>query len=271
MLDIYKTITNAMQEREDKYISFPDLVDYLRSVNNGDVQNSAIGDYLLFRFKRFNPNEFGDKADFFPIYISMDLSDVTRELEVSYDQDLFFKFAYSLCDGSFSNKDYWYFFVERNFVFNEINIDQETAENQTEPVVDLNKLQEEKAPNAQLQEEIERLKAENAELKAQLQDNAQRQSAVDSEPVLENAKATRISKIQRDIFTLLVLKNYQGLESRNALFDVINADLKEQGINNKGASYQTFDNLIDENIRLTKTSLDGKQASHSPFPIKITK
>ena len=189
MLDIYKTITNAMQEREDKYISFPDLVDYLRSVNNGDVQNSAIGDYLLFRFKRFNPNEFGDKADFFPIYISMDLSDVTRELEVSYDQDLFFKFAYSLCDGSFSNKDYWYFFVERNFVFNEINIDQETAENQTDPVVDLNKLQEEKAQNAQLQEEIERLKAENAELKAQLQDNAQRQSAVDSEPVLENAKA----------------------------------------------------------------------------------
>lgn len=179
MLDIYKTITNAMQEREDKYISFPDLVDYLRSVNNGDVQNSAIGDYLLFRFKRFNPNEFGDKADFFPIYISMDLSDVTRELEVSYDQDLFFKFAYSLCDGSFSNKDYWYFFVERNFVFNEINIDQETAENHMEPVVDLNKLQE----------EIERLKAENAELKAQLQDNAQRQSAVDSEPVLGNAKA----------------------------------------------------------------------------------
>lgn len=178
MLDIYKTITNAMQEREDKYISFPDLVDYLRSVNNGDVQNSTIGDYLLFRFKRFNPNEFGNKADFFPIYISMDLSDVTRELEVSYDQDLFFEFAYSLCDGSFSNEDYWHFFVERDFVFNEINIDQETAENQAGPVVDLNKLQEEKAQNAQLLEEIERLKAENAELKAQLQDNAQQQSAV---------------------------------------------------------------------------------------------
>ncbi len=46
---------------------------------------------------------------------------------------------------------------------------------------DSTKLQEEKAQNAQLQEEIERLKAENAELKAQLQDNAQRQSAVDSD------------------------------------------------------------------------------------------
>ena len=129
----------------------------------------------------------------------------------------------------------------------------------------------EKAQNTQLQAENERLKAENAELKAQLQDNAQRQSAVDSESVLENGKATRISKIQRDIFTLLILKNYQGMESRNALFDVINADLKEQGINNKGASYQTFDNLIDENIRLTKIGLDGKQISQSPFPSKITK
>ena len=132
-------------------------------------------------------------------------------------------------------------------------------------------LQEEKAKNTLLQTENERLKAENAELKAQLQDNAQRQSAVDSEPVLGNGKVTRISKIQRDIFTLLILKNYQGMESRNALFDVINADLKEQGINNKGASYQTFDNLIDETIRLTKIGLDGKQISHSPFPSKITK
>lgn len=105
-----------------------------------------------------------------------------------------------------------------------------------------------------------------AELEQKLQ-----QGAGDSEPVLEKGKVTRISKIQRDIFTLLILKNYQGMESRNALFDVINADLKEQGINNKGASYQTFDNLIDENIRLTKIGLDGKQISHSPFPSKITK
>ena len=146
-------------------------------------------------------------------------------------------------------------------------------ENQSKSVIDSTELQKEKAKNTQLQAENERLKAElkaqqdrMAELEQKLQ-----QSAVDSEPVLENGKATRISKIQRDIFTLLILKNYQGMESRNALFDVINADLKEQGINNKGASYQTFDNLIDETIRLTKIGLDGKQISHSPFPSKITK
>ena len=63
------------------------------------------------------------------------------------------------------------------------------AHESTEKYLNSTELQEEKAQNAQLQEEIERLKAENAELKAQLQDNAQRQSAVDSEPVLENAKA----------------------------------------------------------------------------------
>ncbi len=181
MLDMYKTIRNAMQEREDKYISFPDLVDYLRSVNNGHVQDSIIGDYLLFIFKRFNPYEFGDKADFFPIYISMDLSDVTRELEISYDQEVFFNFAHSLCDGSFRNKDYWYFFLEKKFVFNEINIDQQIHENLHNPSINSTELQAEKAKNTQLQAENERLKAENAELKAQLQDNAQRQSAVDSD------------------------------------------------------------------------------------------
>ena len=146
-------------------------------------------------------------------------------------------------------------------------------EKQSKPVIDSTELQAEKAKNTQLQAENERLKAElkaqqdrMAELEQKLQ-----QGAGDSEPVLEKGKVTRISKIQRDIFTLLILKNYQGMESRNALFDVINADLKEQGINNKGASYQTFDNLIDENIRLTKIGLDGKQISHSPFPSKITK
>lgn len=181
MLDMYKTIRNAMQEREDKYISFPDLVDYLRSVNNGHVQDSIIGDYLLFIFKRFNPYEFGDKADFFPIYISMDLSDVTRELEISYDQEVFFNFAHSLCDGSFRNKDYWYFFLEKKFVFNEINIDQQIHENLHNPSINSTELQAEKAKNTQLQAENERLKAE---LKAQQDRMAEleqkpQQSAVD--------------------------------------------------------------------------------------------
>lgn len=144
-------------------------------------------------------------------------------------------------------------------------------ENLSKPVIDSTELLEEKAKNAQLQAEIERLKAENAELKAQLQDNAQRQSAVDFEPVLGNAKATRISQPQRDIFSLLVAKNYQGQPSRNSLFDAINADLEATGISNKSVSYQTFDNLIDEALRLTKTSLDGNQIQYSPFPSKITK
>lgn len=117
------------------------------------------------------------------------------------------------------------------------------------------------------EEIIESLRARIVEIESQLQ----KQREVDTKPILKNAKTTRISQPQRDIFSLLVLKNYQGMESRNALFDVINADLKEQGINNKGASYQTFDNLIDENIRLTKIGLDGKQILYSPFPSKITK
>lgn len=165
----------------------------------------------------------------------------------------------------------WYYKEEKRAL--ELAKFENTQETQSELSVNSTELQEEKAKNTQLQAENERLKAE---LKAQQDRMAEieqklQQGAVDSEPVLEKGKVTRISKIQRDIFTLLILKNYQGMESRNALFDVINADLKEQGINNKGASYQTFDNLIDENIRLTKIGLDGKQISHSPFPSKITK
>lgn len=209
MLDMYKTIRNAMQEREDKYISFPDLVDYLRSVNNEHVQDSIIGDYLLFIFKRFNPYEFGDKADFFSIYISMDLSDVTKELEISYDQEVFFKFAHSLCDGSFRNKDYWYFFLERKFVFNEINIDQQIHENLHNPAIDSTELQAEKAKNTQLQAENERLKAElkaqqdrMAELEQKLQ-----QSAVDSEPVLEKCKAYDVRERETHLLMIGALSN----------------------------------------------------------------
>ena len=166
-----------------------------------------------------------------------------------------------------------FFFDKKEFLdFFNLPYDQAIElENLSKPVIDSTELQEEKAKNAQLQAEIERLKAENAELKAQLQDDAQQQSAVDSEPTLGNAKTTRISQPQRDIFSLLVAKNYQGQPSRNSLFDAINADLEATGINNKGVSYPTFDNLIDEALRLTKTSLDGKQIQYSPFPSKITK
>ena len=76
-----------------------------------------------------------------------------------------------------------FFFDKKEFLdFFNLPYDQAIElENLSKPVIDSTELQEEKAKNAQLQAEIERLKAENAELRSQLQDNAQRKSAVDSD------------------------------------------------------------------------------------------
>lgn len=63
----------------------------------------------------------------------------------------------------------------------------------------------EKAQNIQLQEDIERLKAENAELKSQLQ--VQKESAVDSEPVLRNAKAYDVRERETHLLIIGALSN----------------------------------------------------------------
>nr|DAL95242.1 MAG TPA: hypothetical protein [Caudoviricetes sp.] len=285
MIDIQGELLQIKQQREQKYISIVELLDFLKKqspnssfkdiakwllvklelndIRNVDVFNDT--DYQNWEYEYGIPNfcvplEIEEK----PVKLSLfTFFDALKEIDVIP------LFGRGNTADNYLPMDKSDIYLERARV--EKFLGFSTINNASNEIFIEKNCAIEKAQNTQLQAENERLKAENAELKAQLQDNAQRQSAVDSESVLENGKATRISKIQRDIFTLLILKNYQGMESRNALFDVINADLKEQGINNKGASYQTFDNLIDENIRLTKIGLDGKQISQSPFPSKITK
>ncbi|MCX2961886.1 hypothetical protein [Rodentibacter caecimuris] len=106
---------------------------------------------------------------------------------------------------------------------------------------------------------IEELQTKITELKNQLQ---AQQSAVNSQEVLsvEN-KARRISRPQRDIFTLLTVNNYPDCQSRNDLFNRINADLQAKGITTKDIQYSTLDNLIDEDIRIGSPK-------KSPFPPK---
>ena len=285
MIDIQGELLQIKQQREQKYISIVELLDFLKKqspnssfkdiakwllvklelndIRNVDVFNDT--DYQNWEYEYGIPN--------FCVPLEIEEKTVKLSLFTFFDAlkeiDVIPLFGRGNTADNYLPMDKSDIYLERARV--EKFLGFSTINNASNEIFIEKNCAIEKAQNTQLQAENERLKAENAELKAQLQDNAQRQSAVDSESVLENGKATRISKIQRDIFTLLILKNYQGMESRNALFDVINADLKEQGINNKGASYQTFDNLIDENIRLTKIGLDGKQISQSPFPSKITK
>lgn len=287
MIDIQGDLLQIKQQREQTYISIVELLDFLKKQS----PNSSFKDIAKWLLVKLELND-SRNVDLFSctdhenweyeyeyeipnFCVPLEIEDKPVELPSSS----FFDALREIGDVPLFGRgisSYDYLPIDKSDIFLERSriekfLGFSTINNASNEIFIEKNCAIEKAQNTQLQAENERLKAENAELKAQLQDNAQRQSAVDSESVLENGKATRISKIQRDIFTLLILKNYQGMESRNALFDVINADLKEQGINNKGASYQTFDNLIDENIRLTKIGLDGKQISHSPFPSKITK
>ncbi|UXN36904.1 hypothetical protein N8E87_12255 [Avibacterium paragallinarum] len=70
---------------------------------------------------------------------------------------------------------------------------------------------------------------------------------------------SRISQAKRDLFSLLVMKCYPDFQSRNSLFEAINADLKEKGIRQADIQYPTFDRLIDERLRIN---------NNSPFPPK---
>lgn len=96
--------------------------------------------------------------------------------------------------------------------------------------------------------EIARLKAEIEALKLQVQ------SAQGNEPI-----QGRTSQPQRDLMTLLVMNCYGERQSRNDLFNAINADLREKGIRTSEIKYSTLDKLIDEEIRIN---------NKSPFPPK---
>ena len=287
MIDIQGDLLQIKQQREQKYISFVELLDFLKK-QSPNYSFKDIAKWLLVKLEfndssnvdlfSCNDHENWEYEYEIPNFcVPLEIEDKPVELPSSS----FFDALREIGDVPLFGRgisSYDYLPIDKSDIFLERSriekfLGFSTINNASNEIFIEKNCAIEKAQNTQLQAENERLKAElkaqqdrMAELEQKLQ-----QSAVDSESVLENGKATRISKIQRDIFTLLILKNYQGMESRNALFDVINADLKEQGINNKGASYQTFDNLIDENIRLTKIGLDGKQISHSPFPSKITK
>lgn len=70
---------------------------------------------------------------------------------------------------------------------------------------------------------------------------------------------SRISQAKRDLFSLLVMNCYPNYQSRNALFEALNADLREKGIRQADIQYPTFDRLIDEKLRIN---------NKSPFPPK---
>ncbi|MGC6324209.1 hypothetical protein ACMXY9_02355 [Pasteurella multocida] len=119
--------------------------------------------------------------------------------------------------------------------------------NQNQEQKDLN-TQEKDWQIAELQNRIAELEKENFKL-------------TETRAVENNIGSTsRISTPQRAVFSLLVMKCYSDCSTRNELFSVINAELKEKGIINKDIQYTTLDKLIDEGLRINNLS---------PFPSKI--
>ncbi|MWQ49556.1 hypothetical protein [Glaesserella parasuis] len=112
--------------------------------------------------------------------------------------------------------------------------------------------------NEQIQRELQERVDYIAELEQQLEELKQKLAQA-TQPSTVEEKQNRISQPQRDIFTLLVMNNYQNYQSRNALFEAINADMKAKGIRASDIKYPTLDNLIDDNLRINKIS---------PFPPK---
>lgn len=106
----------------------------------------------------------------------------------------------------------------------------------------------EKFIGLQEKDEIEQLKAELAE----------KQNIIDS---FNSAEVKgRISSPQKQLFALLVKKCYGGIKTRNKLFEVINADLKEEGISTNRIRADTFYRLIDESNDITKAIFPPKKS-----------
>ncbi len=98
-----------------------------------------------------------------------------------------------------------------------------------------------------------------ARLEAEVENLKKTETAQATQPPTVEEKQNRISQPQRDIFTLLVMNNYQNCQSRNRLFEAINADMKVKGIRTSDIKYPTLDNLIDDNLKINNIS---------PFPPK---
>lgn len=112
---------------------------------------------------------------------------------------------------------------------------------------------------ARLNAIIEQQTVTIARLEAEVENLKKPETAQATHPPTVEEKQNRISQPQRDIFTLLVMNNYQNCQSRNRLFEAINADMRTKGIRTSDIKYPTLDNLIDDNLKINNIS---------PFPPK---
>ncbi|STO53900.1 Uncharacterised protein [Canicola haemoglobinophilus] len=237
MLDVSHIIKSEMRRRELKYISLSELVRTLHHLNKTPIQNSEIGDFLLFKLKSFNPYVYEDYAENLPILYCQDLSDITTDLVFTYDFDLFLEFINSLSGGRFEPMKWESYFFERDFISEVLDIAIPINNNtqikiyQNEPFTneELQRLSSEPKPQTELNRintELEQAKAtiqakdeQIAELEKQLEQAKRAESAVKSDDNLEyvgnvplNSNEEKLADFIDLLLELGSITNKQGLK-----------------------------------------------------------
>lgn len=299
MLDIKSELLAIQKQREQDFISIIELLDFLKALNP-TVDYSEIAIFLLIKLephdvRKADEELWGDEA--FEAWewehgiktyrmpasisdkpISIYGSYFFTALEAVRDDKRNASFLEDLATAEdYLGDDQKDIYIDRVKIENILGIstlDKEALDNKyqneikvavgmaltkTEEFVrntDINKSPVGLAERLVMQQQIAELQARIAELEAENQNLKK----TELQPTTEN-KTQRISQPQRDIFTLLTVKNYPDYQSRNRLFEAINADLRANGITTKDIKYSTLDKLIDENIR-TGSPI------RSPFPPK---
>lgn len=235
IMDIYGVIRGAMEQREMEYISFPDLVAFLKSINKDDVDDSTIGDFLLFKLNNYNPFEYGENADTLTIYHTYDLSNITISLEAIYDSEPFFKFAHSLCNGSFDLQQWYCFFLSRSFIFNELGIDEPELTKQSETYQEQSNL---KKDTPDIEKTIDALNAENAKLKAEIKSLNNKLKVFD-DPSTTSFLEGKSKKAHLNIIYALLTELLESDQFRN----------QEELILHLAKQYLGYTGLSESNIR----------------------
>ncbi|OBX07115.1 hypothetical protein [Gallibacterium genomosp. 3] len=247
MINIQEEFNSIRELTKATYISLGEVIEQIKQANlNVSYQDIA---YILYnKFMSYMeendtlirayrlPQKYKDIANF-PIYV--DTSSILFGLTLvrDYEGD-----CHSVKDCWLDQDYYNYYHLEREQVKKILN----TSISATEINWDSNLIVK------GLKNKIHQLELELKELKGG--------SSLDkNNETTTKSKDTRISQAQRDIFALLVTKNYSDLQTRNKLFMAINLDMKENGIRVNEINYSTFNNLIDEDLKV-----NGK----SPFPPK---
>lgn len=258
MIDTYFLPIDLDEQATDAYIDFFDVIGNVKSRYTNYIDDP----FLLEHDKPLDETKADEFIDtsYKELFISRKQIEQLLGVTIPLDNRLaesYKKERLLYLTGEITKLDDNYFSVPK---YNDLQTLKETSSAQTQRITELKQqLTEEQANNADEIAELKSIIQQQADTIAQLEEslkNAELQS------IATEDKQRRTSQPQKAIFTLLTLKNYPNCQSRNELFNLINADLKANGIITSDIRYPTLDRLIDEDIRL------GEGIKKSPFPPK---